>query len=156
MIKALQLQADAKGISFNTLANQIFTEYIQWYANAPKAGYATVRRSLIKALFDRLAGEETIALANTTVKDSREISLQITGEYDLSSILQIIDHKSYLSGYKVRKEARDDYYYYVIQHDLGKKWSLYLGELFKLEFEEVGYQAEFEMLENTIAFKVKI
>jgi hypothetical protein len=96
-----------------------------------------------------------LALARQTVRDSQEISLQITGEYSLPSILQIIEHKSYLSGYKVRKEVRDDYYSYVIQHDLEEKWSQYLAELFKLEFDDLGYKAEFEILDNTVAFKVK-
>ena len=128
---------------------------MQWYANAPKAGYVTVRRSLITAVLDRFTNDDMVALAKLTVQDSREISLQIAGEYNLSSILQIIEHKSYLSGYRVRKEVRDDYCSYVIYHDLGKKWSQYLGDLFKLELEDVGYKAEFEILDNTIAFRVK-
>ena len=106
-------------------------------------------------MISRFTNEDMTALAKTTAKDSREINLQIAGEYTPSSILQIIEHKSYLSGYKVRKEVSEDKYSYVIQHDLGKKWSLYLGELFRLEFEEVGHNAEFEILENTIAFRVK-
>ncbi len=39
---------------------------------------------------------------------------------------------------------------------MGKKWSMYLGELFRLELEEVGYKGGFELLDNALVFKLKI
>ena len=156
LMDRLQQEADLKQISLNTLANQIFKEYVEWYASAPKASYVPVRRSLIVRMLNDLSEEEILDYAKTTAKDSRNINLLLTGKYTLESVLRVIEHKVRISGYQYRRELNDDGKNYVIQHDLGLKWSLYLGALFKAEFEEVGLKnAEFETLENILVFRIK-
>lgn len=157
LLDELQQEANLKQISLNTLANQIFKEYVEWYASAPKSGYVTVRKSLIVRMLDDLTEDEILDYARTTAKDSRDINLLLTGEYTLSSVLKVIEHKVRISGYRYRRELKDDVQNYIIQHDLGHKWSLYLGTLFKAEFEEVGLKnTAVEMLDNIVVFRIKI
>ena len=157
LMDKLQQEADLKQVSLNTLANQIFKEYVEWYASAPKGAYVPVRRSLIVRMLDDLTDDEILDYAKTTARESRNINLLLTGEYTLQSVLRVIEHKVRISGYRYRREIKDDYQNYVVQHDLGRKWSLYLGELFRAEFEEVGLKnAEFETLEDVLVFKIKI
>src|SRR5919206_888705 len=157
LLDDLQQHADLKQVSLNTLANQIFREYIEWYASAPKLGYITVRKSLILQLLNDMTEEKILEYAKIAAKDSKDINLLLTGQYTLSSALKVIEHKIRISGFRYRREIKGDKQTYVIQHDLGKKWSLYLGALFKAEFEEVGHKdSEFEILENTLVFRVKI
>lgn len=153
----MQKEANLKQISLNTLANQIFREYVEWYASAPKAGYVTVRKSLLVEMLNDLTEEKLLEYARITAKDSRDINLLLAGEYTLSSALKVIEHKIRISGYKYRRELKSDTQTFIIQHDLGRKWSLYLGALFRAEFEEVGSKdTEFEILENTLVFRIKM
>ena len=157
LLDELQQEAELKQVSLNTLANQIFKEYVEWYASAPKAGYVTVRKSLIVRMLNDLTEDEILDYARTTAKDSRDINLLLTGEYTLQSVLRVIEHKVRISGYRYRRELKDDSQNYIIQHDLGRKWSLYLGALFKSEFEEVGLKnTEFEILDNILVFKIRM
>ena len=157
LMNSLQHEADLRQISLNTLANQIFKEYVEWYASAPKSGYLTVRKSLIVRMLNDMTEEEILDYAKSTSKDSREINLLLTGEYTINSVLQVIEHKVRISGYRYRRETKDGVQSYIIQHDLGRKWSLYLGSLFKAEFEEVGQKGtEFELLDNILIFRIKI
>jgi hypothetical protein len=93
-------------------------------------------------------------LAKLTAKQSREINLLFTSEYTIDSALKVIEYKMRLSGYVYRKDVHDDQYLYTIEHGMGPKWSLYLAELFAAEFQEVNRKAEFEKLDNLLAFKV--
>jgi hypothetical protein len=69
----------------------------------------------------------------------------------------VIEHKVRISGYKYRRELKGDHQNYVIQHDLGRKWSLYLGELFRGEFAEVGRKdVQLEILDNILVIRIKI
>jgi hypothetical protein len=46
---------------------------------------------------------------------------------------------------------------YVIQHDMGMKWSIYLANLYQLLFDGINgdnKRIEFEKTENTLAFAV--
>jgi hypothetical protein len=157
ILDELQQEAELKQVSLNTLANQIFKEYVEWYASAPKAGYVTVRKSLIVKMLNDLTEDQILDYAKITAKDSRDINLLLTGEYTLSSALKVIEHKIRISGYRYRREIKGDTQNYIIQHDLGLKWSMYLGALFKAEFEEVGQKdTEFEILENILVFRIKM
>ncbi|MEO9320159.1 MAG: hypothetical protein ABI361_05755 [Nitrososphaera sp.] len=157
LLEELQQEAAQKEISLNTLANQIFREYIEWYANAPKAGYVTVRRSLLEEILKNSTEQQILEYARITAKESRDINLILTNEYTLASALKVIEHKIKISGYKYRRELKGNTQSYVIQHDLGRKWSMYLAALFKMEFEELGRGGtEFEILDNTIVFRVRM
>jgi hypothetical protein len=156
LLNALLEDSNSKQISLNTLVNQILREYIDWYANAPKVGYMIVRKSLISAILEKFNEEQIRQLAKITSKQSREINMLFTSEYTLASALKIIEYKMRMSGYVYRKDVRDDYHVYVIEHNLGLKWSTYLAELFAAEFREVDHEAEFEKLDNVLAFKVRI
>jgi hypothetical protein len=153
----MQNEANSKQVSLNTLANQIFREYVEWYASVPKAGYVTIRRSLLVEMLNEMTEEKILEYAKVTAKDSRDINLLLAGEYTLTSVLKVIEHKIRISGYKYRRELKGDTQTFIIQHDLGRKWSLYLGALFKAEFEEVGNRdTEFEISENSLVFRIKM
>lgn len=155
LLDALLAESNSKQVSLNTLVNQVLREYIEWYANAPKVGYMIVRKSLISAILERFNDDDIRQLARITAKQSREINLLFASEYSIDSALKIIEYKMRMSGYIYRKEIHDDYYTYIIEHGLGPKWSLYLAELFASEFQEVDHEAEFEKLDNLLAFKVR-
>lgn len=154
LLDALLEDSNSRQISLNTLVNQILREYIEWYANAPKVGYMIVRKSLMSAMLEKFNEDQIRGLAKLTAKQSREINLLFTSEYTIESALKVIEYKLRLSGYVYRKDVSDDQYLYTIEHGMGPKWSLYLAELFSAEFQEVNRKAEFEKLDNLLAFKV--
>jgi hypothetical protein len=156
LLNALQTDSETKQISLNTLVNQILREYIEWYANAPKVGYLIVRKSLMSAMLEKFNEDQIRHLAKLTAKQSREINLLFASEYSIDSALKVIEYKMRMSGYTYRKDNHDGFHYYVIEHGMGPKWSLYLAELFAAEFHEVNREAEFEKLDNMLAFKVRI
>lgn len=114
-----------------------------------------VRKSLITAMLAEFTDDEIREFARVTSKQSREINLLFGDEYNIESALKIIEYKMHMSGYVYRKESRANYLAYIIEHSLGPKWSLYLSELFAIEFQEVNHKADFEILENVLAFKVR-
>jgi hypothetical protein len=156
LLDALAEDSNRKQISLNTLVNQILREYIEWYANAPKVGFMIVRKSLMSAMLEKFNEDQVRRLAILTAKQSREINLLFTSEYNLDSALRVIEYKMRLSGYVYRKDIQNNQYVYTIEHGMGPKWSLYLAELFAAEFQEVNHKAEFEKLDNLLAFRVSM
>ena len=61
-----------------------------------------------------------------------------------------------ISGYPYRHEVNHTRHSYVIQHDIGKNWSLYLAQLYRSLFEEFGLKrVEFDLSHNTLYFAVE-
>jgi hypothetical protein len=64
-----------------------------------------------------------------------------------------------ISGYPHRHEQTNNGHVrhsYVIQLDMGMKWSTYLASLYQILFAELGQNSkiEFDKTENTLAFTI--
>ncbi|HEY7107882.1 MAG TPA: hypothetical protein VH415_00490 [Nitrososphaeraceae archaeon] len=160
-IKQLRHEADQQDISTNALVNHILKEHIKWHSNAPRAGFIAVRRSLIMNLMNFLSERDIVSVAENVAKSTNKDSiLLLEKEYTIKSALQFLENWMKISGYVYRhEEIKDDQnrHIYVIQHDMGMKWSIYLANLYQLLFDELNEnnkRIEFEKTENTLAFTV--
>ena len=162
-MKSLREEAKQKDISTNTLLNQIVKEHLKWHSNASNAGFIAVTRLLITNLISHLSEQEIISLAENVAKNTnKDTILLLENEYTMRSALDFIESWIKISGYKYRhRKINDgqDSHMYVIQHDMGIKWSIYLASLYQFLFEELrkdNRRIEFEKTENTLAFTVDV
>jgi hypothetical protein len=83
-------------------------------------------------------------------------------KYNIHSALDFIETWIRASGYSYTHNIENlDYpnklHVFIIQHDMGMKWSLYLAELYRNLFEELGVRnAQFDITASTLAFDVVV
>jgi len=160
-MKNLRREAKQQDISTNALANHIIKEHFRWHSNASKAGFIAVRRTLIMNLMNFLSEQDIISVAENVAKSANKDSiLLLEKEYTMKSALNFLESWIKISGYVYRHEEINDgqnRHMYVIQHDMGMKWSIYLANLYQLLFDGINgdnKRIEFEKTENTLAFAV--
>jgi hypothetical protein len=157
-IQKLRNEAEQKEISLNTLVSQIFNQHIGWHSNAVKAGFLTVRKDLIAELL-RLAPEEKLAEIAEYVakKGTRDFVLMLRNEYNITSALDVIETWIRIAGYPYRHDVNYAKHSYTIQHDMGRKWSIYLKEQYESLFEDFELRrVHFTVTETTLSFAVDI
>jgi len=157
-LRQLKKEADHKEISLNTLAGQIFRQHIDWHSNAPKAGFVSVTKGLISGMLNKISDEEILKLAEYTAKkESKDFVLLLRNEYNIISILDVLETRMRVSGFQYGHEVNDTIHSYVIQHDMGNKWSIYMAAQYRYVFDEFKLKAvTFEMTGNTLAFIVDL
>jgi hypothetical protein len=162
-LKNLRHEADQKDVSTNTLVNQIIKEHLDWYSNAAKAGFISVRRPFVSKVIKHLPEQEIISLAEYVAKTTNKDSiLLMKNEYTIKSALDVLESWIKISGYPYKHEETNNNgqsrHLYVIHHDMGMKVSLYLASLCQSLFEELGQnkrgRIEFDKTENTLAFTI--
>lgn len=161
VLKNLRHEARQKEITTNALVNQIVKEHLKWHSNAPKAGFIAVRRSFVVEVMNHLSEQEIISIAEHVAKTTQKDSiLFMEKEYTMKSALDFLENWIKVSGYTYRHEEVDDGQHrdmYLIQHDMGIKWSVYLANLYQFLFDELKKnksRIEFVKTENTLAFSV--
>jgi hypothetical protein len=161
VIKDLRHEAKQRDISTNTLVNQIVKEYLKWHSNAPKAGFIAVKRSFVMDVMNHLSQQEIISIAEHVAKTTHKDSiLFLEKEYTMKSALDFLESWIKVSGYTYRHQELNDgqhRHMYLIQHDMGIKWSIYLSSLYQFLFDELKKskdKIEFVKTENTLAFTV--
>ena len=156
----MRREAEQKDISTNTLVNQIIKDHLNWYSNAAKAGFVAVRRPFVSGALNKLSEQEIISLAEYVAKAAnKDAILLIENEYTVKSALDFLEYWIKISGYTYRHQEGNNgekKHSYIIQHDIGIKWSIYLASLYQFLFDELGVKKkiEFDKTANTLAFTI--
>jgi hypothetical protein len=157
ILNQLRNEADQKRISLNTLASQIFQSHVEYDTYAAKAGMISFPKALLIRLIEGLAEKEVEDLSKYIAKNEiKDMTLLLKQEYTLSSFLDTIESWIRVSGFPYRRDSIDDgTQAFVIQHDMGKRWSVYFEKLFRYVFEDFKLREySFDNTDNSIAFKI--
>jgi hypothetical protein len=157
ILNRLKKEASDSDISPSTLVNQLIKNHVGWHSVAPKAGFIPVGRVLITKLFEELDDQEIRSIANHVAKASnRELLLHLRTEITTEAALDFFESWLKASNFGYRYQGTDNFRHsYVVQHNMGKKWSLYVGELYKHLFEECKAQKfEYDAREDTLLVRI--
>ena len=167
ILNKLRNEANQKDVSINTLVSQIIKQHIDWHSNAAKAGFISVRRELIVKLMEKVSEQDISSIVEYIAKTSnKDFIMMLRNQYNIESALDLIETWIRISGYPYRHEVdnintnnNNSYtttvHSYIIQHDMGRKWSLYLSELYRCSFEEFGLgKVYFDISDNMLSFVV--
>ena len=111
---------------------------------------------MLSFLINRLQEKEISSIADCIAKnETKDFVLLLRNEYNIESALDVIETWIKISGHPYRHEVNYTRHSYVIQHDMGRNWSLYMAEQYRYLFEEFGLKkVEFDINDNTLDFIV--
>ena len=158
MLDELKKESEYKRISLNTLATQIFRTHTEYGSLSAKAGMVSFHKSLLIRIMDRLSEDEIIKLSEYIAKNEmKDTVLLMKRRYDSSAFVDFIESWARISGFEYRHDVSDSTHSFVIQHDMGRRWSIYIANVFKHVFSDVKAKwADFQTTENTVTFNVDI
>jgi len=107
---------------------------------------------------DKISPDELFSISNDLArKETKDFVLLLRNEYNVASALNVAESWIRISGYPFRHENSDTVHSYVIQHDMGKKMSIYLASFYDNLFKEfVLEKVQIDISDNTISFVVDL
>ena len=158
MLDDLRKESEQKTVSINTLTNQIIKSYIKWYSPAQRAGIMFVPKSLLIPIIDNFAEYQMERLADQFRKSGyEETLLMMSKEYSLPVILDLFDSWLNVSNMQFDRESSEGSLTYIINHGLGKKWSLFLEKVFWYIVKDLGITgARFDVTDGTVTIKINL
>jgi hypothetical protein len=158
MLDDLRKESEHKRISLNTLATQIFRTHTEYGSMSARAGMVSFHKSLLIRLMDKLSEDEITKLSEYIAKNEmKDTILLMKRRYDASAFVDFIEAWARISGFEYRHDVSDSTHSFVIQHDMGKRWSVYIANIFKYAFADIGAKwADFQTTDNTVTFNVEV
>lgn len=155
-LAAISKEAEKKGMSLNTLVNQIIDKHVDWYSFSAEANLVSFPQKFISKLLSKFTDSEIEKLAKYIAQEEvKDIILLLRKKNDPDAFLDIIDTWTKVSGFPYSHDVDDSVHSLIIQHDMGKNLSLYLAKLYEIMFESFDLKkAEFDITGNTISFTV--
>jgi hypothetical protein len=136
VVEELETEAMQKNISHNVLVRQILEKYLVWDRFADKIGIIPVPKKILETLGVELEGSEINQIVDAIKPIIKESVLFMKGKYDLKRAIETLEDYMRASGMNSDHRVEGAVHHFIIQHDLGIKWSLFTEQLLKEIFGE--------------------
>jgi hypothetical protein len=146
----LKKRAKHDKVTLNTLVSQIIADYFDWTMTAIEAGWMVMPKMTVRRAFEMLTQDELLTLADATYKEKKEMLIFMKGKDDEQSFLSILRMRAEKSGFHLRELEKDGKTTFIIQHDMGQKYSLYCKNLYETIMHQYGAKVELETTDNTL------
>ncbi|MBA4448275.1 MAG: hypothetical protein H2B07_05245, partial [Nitrosopumilaceae archaeon] len=152
LVNELETEATMKSISQNVLVKQILEKYVQWDRFSDKIGMIPVPKAIVESLGSELDGkyiDEIITMIFPLIKDS---VMFIKGGYDLKRCIETLEDYMKASGMNSDHRVEGGKHIFLIQHELGTKWSVFTEQLLTQIFRSFMPEKElkFQTTDSTV------
>jgi hypothetical protein len=156
VVEELETEAMEKNISQNVLVKQILEKYVEWERFTEKIGMIPIPKSIVSMLGQQMEGKDINEILATLGPLIKEAVLFMKGKYDLKRCLEALEDYMRASGMKSDHRIEGDQHHFIIQHDMGMKWSLFTEQLLKEIFHtfEPEKNVRAETTENTVIITI--
>ena len=134
LVNELETESIQKGISQNVLVRQILDKYIQWDRFANKIGMILVPKGILESLGEELDGRDIDEIINIVFPMIKDSVMFVKGGYDLKRCIETLEDYIKASGMNSDHRVEGDIHSFLIQHDLGMKWSVFTEQLLSQVF----------------------
>ena len=158
LVNELETEATQKSISQNVLVKQILEKYVHWDRFSNKIGMIPVPKKILESLGAELDGTDIDQIITLIFPMIKDVVLFIKGGYDLKRCVETLEDYMRASGMNSDHRVEGDTHIFLIQHELGMKWSVFTEQLLTQVFrsflpdKELGFQTT----ETTVILSVSL
>jgi hypothetical protein len=158
VLERISLEAEQKGVSMNSVAQNVFSDYFGWSAYAPKAGMIPLHKTVLSMMVDRLPEKDIIEIADLFGKVKvKNMILVLRNEYNAGAFLDVLDSWLKSSSVSFTKHINHETEVYTVTHELGIKWSIYLSHMLQVIFDDIRLkEVIFEKTDDIVMFKIPL
>lgn len=158
LINELDSEAKQKKISQNVLVKQILERYIRWDRFSDKIGMVPVPKEILESLGEDLDGKDIDEIINVVFPMIKNNVMYIKGGYDLERCIETLEDYMRASGMNSDHRIDGELHTFIIQHDLGMKWSVFTEQLLTQIFRNFASDKDlkFQTTDSTVILKVAL
>lgn len=140
MLDEMRKISESEKVSLNTLVSQVFDQYLNWNYTATKASFMPLPKMMLVKIFNKMSDEDIIEISDYVAETQIKSLLMVTRkEYSLDAFIKGVEYWAKTSNLpSSHVEKSEGVHQYIIQHDMGKKWSFYFSHLFGKIFDRLG------------------
>lgn len=152
LVDELETESAQKSISQNVLVKQILEKYVAWDRFSDKIGMIPVPKGILETLGDELDGKDIDEIINLMFPLIKDTVMFIKGGYDLKRCIETFEDYMRASGMNSDHRIEGELHTFLIQHDLGMKWSVFTEQLLTQIFRNFMPELElkFQTTDNTV------
>jgi hypothetical protein len=130
----LRRDAESRGISFSSLASEIFTKYSEWDRLANKFGMVTLPRGAFRGMWETIGKEKAASMGmeagSRTATESASFWFKRLNTRTFLKLIELFD--KYTKSFEYELESRDEREYTItVHHEINEAYSIFLQNWFE-------------------------
>ncbi len=156
--RALRTQAAKRGMMLNAYVVDSLRVGVEWGPVYEKFEFLHMGKQTLVALLEHIEEKDLLGIASeTTGSLMKELSHALYGAANLDAFRQLMNlfakyQYSWQTSYS--HYANEHTEHYNIRHGICRRWSIFLGELFKTYLEQLGLEAKYEVTNDATLLTV--
>ena len=136
IVDELETEAMQRETSQNVLVKQILEKYVKWDRFADKIGMIPVPKDVMKTLGEEMEGDVINKIIDVMLPLIKDWVMFMKGNYDLKRAIEAFEDYMKASGMTSDHRIDGEIHHFIIQHNLGIRWSLFTEMLLKQIFHQ--------------------
>ena len=155
--RKLEEECELRNITLNTLIGQILTKHVKWDRFAEEVGFVYTTKIDTKAFLNSIPVKRIEEISRKQCKTGLVNAVDfIQGEFNFENFIKTLDLWIESSNIKFRHITTNNAEKYIIQHELGKNWSVYLTSLVEAVSWDLNYGITGKVInEQNVSFVIK-
>ncbi|SRR5579875_166534 len=151
-------EAGQKRVNLSILGNRIFKDHVDFHSRAIQAQLIYLPKQLLVKMMDSIPDKMIEDIARYVVENvMKGTIISMRGKYSFEEQLSTLDSWLSVSGFPYEHKKDGNKHVYTIQHQMGRKWSLYFESGFSLMFKEfVRGNPRIMSTNNAVVFELKL
>jgi hypothetical protein len=147
----IEMQSISEGTNISAVINSILRKYVTWDQFVSDIGFIFLQKPFLRTILEEIPESVVIKAAKTTCHAGMRDAISfIHGKIDIDSIIDVV--RLWLSAsnlpHRIITNNDENTIEFRIQHNLGKKGSLYFGTLLSTLFGELGIAPKRSLLKD--------
>ena len=134
IVDELETESMQREVSQNVLVKQILEKYVKWDRYADKIGMIPVPKDIMRTLGEEMEGDVINKIIDVMLPLIKDWVMFMKGNYDLKRAIEALEDYMKASGMTSDHRIEGEIHHFIIQHNLGMKWSLFTEMLLKQIF----------------------
>ncbi len=137
---------------------QILDKYVQWDRFSNKIDMIPVPKGILEFLGEELDGRDIDEIINIVFPMIKDSVMFVKGGYDLKRCIETLEDYMKASGMNSDHRVEGDVHSFLIQHDLGMKWSVFTEQLLSQVFRSFlpDKDLKFQTTDSTVILSVSL
>lgn len=136
VLENLKSAAKRENMTVNRFINKTLESYAIW--DLHNSEFIPIRKALLATFLDRFTPEEIDLLAeNMAHKRNKDTVLRVTSQFNVINALKTFEAWIRMTGFPYSYDIKGSVHMFIVLHDLGNKWSLYLAKLLSTTLNQV-------------------
>ncbi|HJU12891.1 MAG TPA: hypothetical protein VJ792_00350 [Candidatus Nitrosotalea sp.] len=128
VLESIRAAAKKESISVNAFIGRTLENFAIWDTHKPE--FIPVRKALLAKLLDKFTTEEIDDIARgMALTQNKDTVLRLSSQFDLVATIKTFEGWLQMTGFPYSYDVEGTVHKFVLLHDLGLKWSIYLVKL---------------------------